>query len=100
MKPSTIITCIRSGGDEFVVLAKNYNQERASTFIANVRSYIEARVRSENKRYDVAVSVGVHIGDPASEVYDGDEYQVFSQYLKLADSAMYAEKRQHKSGRI
>ena len=91
--------CTRSGGDEFVVLAKNYTEERAATFISNVRAYIEARVKSENKRYDVAVSVGVHIGYPSDED-DTDDYHIYSNYLKIADSAMYVEKRQHKSGRI
>ncbi|MBR4948468.1 MAG: GGDEF domain-containing protein [Clostridiales bacterium] len=90
--------CTRSGGDEFVVLAKNYDHDRARVFINNVRDYISAKIRSENKHYDVVVSAGVYIADPSKLTKDDrfDDYQLFSQYLKLADSAMYDEKRRHK----
>ena len=94
--------CTRAGGDEFIVLAKNYDQERATKFINNVRAYIETKVRSENKHYDVVVSVGVHIATPANEDKEErfDEYHLYSKYLKLADQAMYDEKRQHKQYKI
>ena len=92
----------RFGGDEFVVLAKNYDRERANAYINNVRAYIETKIRTENKRYDVVISAGVHIADPSSEDREErfDQYHLFSKYLKLADSAMYEEKRQHKQYKI
>ncbi len=91
--------CTRAGGDEFVVLAKNYDHMKAGDFIRNVRDYISAKVKSENKRYDVAVSAGVYIADPSKENKEEllDEYQLFSKYLKIADQAMYDEKRSHKN---
>lgn len=94
--------CTRAGGDEFVVLAKNYDQERANTYINNVRAYIETKIRTENKHYNVVISAGVHIADPSSEDKEErfDQYHLFSKYLKLADSAMYEEKRQHKMYKI
>lgn len=92
--------CTRAGGDEFVILAKNYTEERAEAFINNVRGYIAAKIQTENKRYDVVVSVGAHIAFPADEDKNTDEYQLYSKYLKIADSDMYTQKRQHKSGRI
>jgi diguanylate cyclase (GGDEF)-like protein len=90
--------CTRAGGDEFVVLAKNYDPLRANDFIRNVRDYISTRVKSENKLYDVAVSVGIYIADPSKADREErfDEYQLFSKYLKIADKAMYDEKREHK----
>ncbi|MBR3279822.1 MAG: GGDEF domain-containing protein [Lachnospiraceae bacterium] len=90
--------CTGAGGDEFVVLAKNYDPLRANDFIRNVRDYISTRVKSENKLYDVAVSVGVYIADPSKADREErfDEYQLFSKYLKIADKAMYDEKREHK----
>ena len=93
--------CTRAGGDEFVVLAKNYDHLRANDYIRNVRDYISAKVRSENKRYEVAVSVGIHIADPSMAGKEDllDEYQLFSRYLKIADQAMYDEKREHKKGK-
>ena len=90
--------CIRVGGDEFVIIAKNYDPMRANDYIRNVRDYISAKVRSENKRYEVNVSVGIHIANPSIEPKEElyDEYQLFSKYLKIADKAMYDEKRAHK----
>ena len=90
--------CTRSGGDEFVILAKNYDPIRAGEFIRNVRDYISAKIKAENKRYAVEVSVGIYIADPSKEVREErfDEYQLFSKYLKIADKAMYDEKREHK----
>ena len=91
----------RSGGDEFVVLAKNYDALRAASFVSAVRDYISTKIRSENKHYEVSVSVGVHIAEPAKEDKNErfDEYQLYSNYLKIADTAMYEEKRQHKKNK-
>ncbi|MBR4430307.1 MAG: GGDEF domain-containing protein, partial [Clostridiales bacterium] len=91
--------CTRSGGDEFVVLAKNYDALRAANFVSTVRDFISTKIRSENKRYEVNVSVGFHIAEPAKEDKDErlDEYYLFSKYLKIADKAMYEEKRKHKN---
>jgi len=90
--------CTRAGGDEFVILAKNYDALRAANFVSAVRDFISTKIRSENKRYEVNVSVGFHIAEPAKEDKDErlDEYNLFSKYLKLADKAMYEEKRKHK----
>lgn len=90
--------CTRAGGDEFVILAKNYDALRAANFVSAVRDFISTKIRSENKRYEVNVSVGFHIAEPAKEDKDErlDEYYLFSKYLKIADKAMYEEKRQHK----
>ena len=90
--------CVRSGGDEFVIVAKNYDQLRAADFIRKVRDYITDKVRSENKHFDVVVSAGIHIANPAMDVKEKqlDEYQLFADYLKIADQSMYDEKKQHK----
>ena len=94
--------CTRAGGDEFVVLAKNYDIVRAQDFIRNVRDYIAAKVKAENKHYEVNISVGFHIADVSKDVSEKhfDEYGLFSRYLKIADKSMYEEKRQHKKKKI
>ena len=81
-----------------MILAKNYDPIRAGEFIRNVRDYISAKIKAENKRYAVEVSVGIYIADPSKEAREElfDEYQLFSKYLKIADKAMYDEKREHK----
>lgn len=90
--------CVRSGGDEFVIVAKNYDHLRAADFIRKVRDYITDKVRSENKHFDVVISAGIHIANPAMDVKEKqlDEYQLFADYLKIADQSMYDEKKQHK----
>ena len=94
--------CTRAGGDEFVILAKNYDIVRAQEYIRNVRDYIAAKVKAENKHYEVNISVGYHIADALKDVSEKhfDEYGLFSKYLKLADKAMYEEKRQHKKKKL
>ena len=94
--------CTRSGGDEFVIIAKNYDPVRAQDFIRNVRDYISAKIKAENKHYDVKISVGCHVADPSKDVSEKhfDEYGLFASYLRIADKAMYEEKRQHKKQKI
>ena len=90
--------CTRAGGDEFVVLAKNYDQEKMDAYIENVRRYIAEKVIEDNKQYDVVVSVGTHLGFPQDD-FDKDIQKVLEEYQKMADSAMYEEKKIHKNGR-
>lgn len=90
--------CTRAGGDEFVVLAKNYDEEKINAYIAKVRRYIADRVAEDRKQYEVVVSVGTHLGFP-QEDYDKDIQKVLEEYQKIADSAMYEEKKIHKNGR-
>ena len=89
--------CTRAGGDEFVVLAKNYTTEKMNDYIRRVREHIAAKVASDKKEYDVVVSVGAHIGYPHEE--GTDMHQALEDYQRIADSAMYVEKRRHKCGR-
>lgn len=90
--------CTRAGGDEFVVLAKNYDEEKMDAYIDKVRRYIADKVREDNKQFDVVVSVGAHLGFPKKD-YDQDILTVLEEYQKIADSAMYEEKKIHKNGR-
>ena len=90
--------CARSGGDEFVVLARNYTAEKAAAFIAKVREVIGQKVLLDEKEYPLGVSTGVCILNP-DECTETDAHIVFEKCLKEADSAMYIEKKQHKAGR-
>ena len=86
--------CIRSGGDEFVVLAKNYDENRIKKYIANVRKYIENRCKKDKKEFDISISIGCYIQTPeksTSSITDISEY-----YLREADKLMYIEKQSHK----
>lgn len=90
--------CARSGGDEFVVLAKNYTADKAKGFIEKVREVIGQKVMLDNKEYSVNVSTGFHIEFPGTGSSD-DLHKIFEKCLKEADEIMYADKRAHKVGR-
>lgn len=90
--------CARSGGDEFVVLAKNYTADKAKGFIEKVCEVIGQKVMLDDKEYSVNVSTGFHIEFPKAGSSD-DLHKIFEKCLKEADEIMYAEKRAHKVGR-
>lgn len=90
--------CARSGGDEFVVIAKNYNLKLAKQYIQNVREIIDRKVLLDNKDYRLSVSTGAFITYPDGHLKE-KPHDVFEKCLKEADSIMYAEKRKHKAGR-
>lgn len=85
--------CIRTGGDEFVVLAKHYDPEKEDTYIRLVRERIGQIVRTAGKKYEVTVSIGCFRSVPTHTTHAliQDEAE---QFLKKADKAMYREKKQ------
>ena len=89
--------CARAGGDEFIVLAKNYTEELAESFIKKVRTVIEQKVMLDGKEFKVEVSSGIHIEYPV-DADENDAHKIFERCLKEADQQMYSEKRQHKGG--
>ena len=87
--------CIRTGGDEFVVLAKHYDEEKEKTYIRLVREKIDQAMRKAGKNYQVTISIGCHRSVPrrTDKAFMQEEAELF---LKKADKAMYKEKRQKK----
>ena len=83
--------CIRTGGDEFVVLAKNYNLMREQLFSRSVRDTIAQTLRRAGKHYQFTVSIGCFrsVPDPSGTASIQSEAE---KYLKNADQAMYEEK--------
>ena len=90
--------CARTGGDEFIVIAKNYTQEKASQFIEKVRTIIAQKVMLDDKAFSVGFSSGIHVEFP-DETSESDAHSVFEHCLKEADNEMYSEKKLHKMGR-
>ena len=84
--------CIRTGGDEFVVLAKNYDESRESAFISMFREEISRSIRKVGKNYQVTVSIGCFrkVPDPSGYVSIQSEAELF---VRSADQAMYEEKQ-------
>ncbi len=85
--------CIRSGGDEFVILARDYTAEKSDALIADIRKNISKRCRKEKYGYDINISTGYYIHTPDDD--DKDKAGLQEECLKQADRLMYAEKKQH-----
>jgi len=91
--------CIRTGGDEFAVLAKGYNEVRVKEYTSQVRAYIQDKVKQDNKPYDLDVSVGACIRIPEDSdgvITDEDIDKASESYMTYADAEMYEEKKTHK----
>ena len=86
--------CIRTGGDEFVVLAKNYDQKKADTYMHMVRETINQSIRRAGKNYQVSVSIGCYRRVPGAEETASIQSEA-ETYLGKADRAMYTEKQGH-----
>lgn len=82
--------CIRSGGDEYIVLGKDYTQEKLENFIRAFDEFIESANKSLKKPYHFGASIGYFMGIP-----DGEK--TVEKYLKVADDRMYVNKKKRKA---
>ena len=89
--------CIRSGGDEFIVLAKNYDEDLVERYRVALRNEIAERLKSDKKDYNISISIGCYMQIPTDN--DATISEVSEEFLRQADAEMYAEKKQHKSRR-
>ena len=94
MKKSAMLDeiCIRTGGDEFVVLAKNYNEQKEAAFTGLVREQIRAILKAAGKPYTFSVSIGCFRSVPKLRGIASIQSEA-ERYLGHADNAMYEEKR-------
>ncbi len=84
--------CIRMGGDEFVVLAKNYDPKKADVFMRMVRDLINQSTRRAGKNYQISVSIGCYMNVPEKEGFASIQSEA-ETYLGKADKEMYSEKQ-------
>lgn len=80
-------TVCRIGGDEFVILLSETNEDTLANLIEKLQRYKE-RYNSSNPKYKVEFSVGAAIA------YTGKEVQ---SAIRRADEQMYADKRIRKT---
>ena len=94
MKKSAMLDeiCIRTGGDEFVVLAKNYDEQKEAAFTGLVREQIGAILKAAGKPYTISVSIGCCRSVPKLRGIASVQSEA-ERYLGHADNAMYEEKR-------
>lgn len=87
--------CLRTGGDEFVVLAEDYSEEKAKEYVTKLREYMDKCMKRDKKIYSLNVSVGICMEIPEEEA-DVKINDISERYMRVADVAMYEEKKQHK----
>ncbi len=85
--------CVRSGGDEFVMLSRDCDAARAADFARGVREALDRICARDGKPYAVSVSVGCCRRVPGDVPADGLHHEA-EAFLRDADKAMYAEKEQ------
>ena len=87
--------CLRTGGDEFVVLALGYTDDMVDRFKAKLRGHISEKITNDKKPYPLQVSIGASIHQPFDDRNENVN-DISEKYLKLADEEMYKEKITHK----
>ncbi len=84
--------CCRFGGDEFIIFAADYTEERARLLKKRIYQLLDEINQTNNLPYEVAASIGYHITVPERGV---DLFQLAT----IADNVMYAEKKKKKTSR-
>ncbi len=84
--------CIRTGGDEFVVLARNYDETKERLYINLMREEIDRIRRVAGKHYQITVSVGCYRTVPNAAGVAVIQTEA-ERFLGIADRAMYMEKQ-------
>lgn len=82
--------CIRSGGDEYIVIGKDYSEEKVQRYIGLFKEFIDSANESLKKPYTIGASLGYYMGVP-------DEKHTVENYLKIADDRMYENKKKRKA---
>lgn len=75
---------MRIGGDEFLIMGKNFSSKRAAQFIAKTKEKLA-------QKSDATLTLSVSFGMYTTE--EGEFY--FKEAYECADQAMYKEKQQH-----
>lgn len=78
---------MRYGGDEFVVLGNDYNEENVSQYIDRIRRAMAERNEMDGRRFRIDASIGYHM-------LSYDDFRPLSKIIELADQQMYLEKRE------
>ena len=78
---------MRIGGDEFLIMGKNFSSERAAQFVAETK---EKLVQKSDDTLTLSVSFGIHT--------TGEGEFCFKEAYEYADQAMYEEKQKHHKG--
>ncbi len=84
--------CCRFGGDEFIIFAADYTEERAAALQQRIERLLNETNETRQLPYKLATSLGYHITVPKPEM---DLFQL----VTIADNIMYAAKKKKKTSR-
>lgn len=77
--------CIRSGGDEFIVIGLEYNQKKLGRFIEQFSNELDRNNRESGNEFDIETSYGYHMVFP-------DEKTELADVINISDKRMYEQK--------
>jgi len=81
----------RLGGDEFVVLLTGAQSEVVPAIVSRLKAWISAQIKQEGQPYEIEFSVG-------QIEYESESDDSIESLLSRADSAMFANKRESRTG--
>ena len=84
--------CARTGGDEFVVLAKNVTEMEGRAWMLKMEKELERFNKTSEKPYAIHASYGITSRVP-------EETESMQQYIKESDEKMYRYKVMNKKRR-
>jgi diguanylate cyclase (GGDEF)-like protein len=84
---------MRYGGDEFVVLVPDYNEDQAKVLMEQIQEQIDNQKKIMNTGFPIEASIGYVITSREKTMNLND-------YINLADEKMYAIKKAKKAQRI
>ena len=84
--------CMRCGGDEFLVIGIEYNDEKMNNFITNLQEGLDAFNQNSGYEYKVCVSYGWNIVMPNKKTS-------IEEYINVSDSRMYQMKAKRRPWR-
>ncbi|MBQ4465059.1 MAG: GGDEF domain-containing protein [Oscillospiraceae bacterium] len=84
--------CCRFGGDEFIIFAADYTEERAEALGKHIRELLTKMNEERDFPYTLSTSLGYHITVPEAGM------NLF-QLVTIADNIMYTEKKKKKTSR-
>ena len=80
---------MRYGGDEFVVMSKNYTDEKAAGYIRRIERSIDEYNMTSGKEYKLGASMGYSLVEP-------EEDMKLEDLIEVADQEMYKVKKAKK----
>ncbi len=80
---------VRFGGDEFLVIAPDCDENKASKIKESIISKLDKKNKEKTDPYDISVSIGYVVSDPISR-----KEATLQDYIREADNKMYEIKKE------